>query len=193
METGITGLLKELEEFKLTNTDMWNVPPEVGRLLMILAVASRARSILEVGTSNGYSTIWLALAARQTDGRVLTVESEKRKIGLARENFRKAGLEDIVELREGNALEVLPKVPGPFDFVFIDAAKAEYIRYFHLVYDKVRPGGLIVADNAINVKQPMQDYLRAVRHHPGLESVLVPMGGGEEVSVKLIHPEKKST
>lgn len=164
---------------------MLNVTPDTGRLLWILVQAARATRILEVGTSNGYSTIWLADAAHTTGGRVVTLEKNADKVRLARENLARAGLADRVEIREGDAARTLADLAGPFHFVFLDADRARYSAYLDLVLPKLVPGGLLVADNVISHAQELADYLTRVRSNPALFSVTVPVGKGEEVSLKL--------
>ena len=164
---------------------MLNITPDTGRLLWILARAARAARILEVGTSNAYSTIWLADAARATGGRVVTLEQSPEKVRLARENLLRAGLADRVEVREGRAADTLAGLPGPFDLVFLDADRPSYRTYLDLVAPKLVPGGLLVADNVVSHRQDLEDYLARVKAHPDLFSVTVPVGKGEEVSYKL--------
>ena len=163
---------------------MLNITPETGRFLAILVKATRARAILEVGTSNGYSTIWLAFGARATSGRVSTIERQPAKVALARANLARAGVSELVDLREGAASGILAELAGPFDFVFLDADRPSYLEYLDVVFPKLAPGGLIVADNAVSHADEMAAYLAAVRSHPGLESVTVPIGNGEEISNK---------
>jgi predicted O-methyltransferase YrrM len=164
---------------------MLNVTPDTGRLLWILARAARATRILEVGTSNAYSTIWLADAARATGGRVVTLERDPAKVRLARENLRRAGVDAWVEVREGPAAETLAALPGPFDLVFLDADRASYRAYLELAVPRLVPGGLLVADNVISHRAELEDFLARVKGHPGLLSVTVPVGKGEEIAVRL--------
>ena len=164
---------------------MLNVTPDTGRLLWILVRACRATRILEVGTSNAYSTIWLADAVRETSGRVITLEHNPDKIALARANLAEAGLTEYVDLHEGEAEETLSQLSGPFDLVFLDADRPQYIIYFELVFPKLVSGGLLVADNVVSHAQDLAAYLARVKSHPGLFSVTIPIGKGEELSFKL--------
>ena len=164
---------------------MLNITPETGRLLWILVRSARATRILEVGTSNAYSTIWLADAARATGGRVTTLELNPAKVKLARENLARAGLADRVEVLEGRAVDSLGTLPGPLDFVFLDADRGNYLTYLELVVPRLVPGGLLVADNVSSHAQELHDYLARVKSHPALLSVTVPVGKGEEISFKL--------
>ena len=193
MSPGLLALLDELarlgDENDARETErprrMLNVIPDTGRLLWILVGSSRATRILEVGTSNAYSTIWLADAARAAGGRVTTLERNPDKARLARENLGRAGLLDHVEIVEGVAAETLPRLPGPFDFVFLDADRPSYRLYLDLALPRLRAGGLLVADNVVSHADELRDYLARVKSHPDLFSVTVPIGKGEEISVKL--------
>jgi predicted O-methyltransferase YrrM len=128
------------------------VAPNQGKLLLILAQAMGARSILEIGSLGGYSTIWLARAL-PAGGRLITLEADAKHAEIARANIARAGLDGIVELRQGKALETLPVLAaeghGPFDFVFIDADKGNYPGYLEWALKLSRPGTLIIADNVV--------------------------------------------
>jgi len=193
VDATLSALLDELARFGDDNDAreterpkrMLNITPDTGRLLWILVQTSRARHILEVGTSNAYSTIWLADAARATDGRVTTLEADAGKIALARENLRRAGCADRVDVVPGHAAETLRTLAGRFDFVFLDADRPSYLTYLELVVPKVVRGGLIVADNVTSHAEELEAYLARVKSHPALFSVTVPVGKGEEISYKL--------
>jgi len=164
---------------------MLNITPDTGRLYWILIRAQRATRILEVGTSNAYSTIWLADAAREMSGRVTTLEHSSEKIELARSNLAEAGLDEYVDLRQGEAAQTLTQLPGPFDFILLDADRPQYLTYFELVFPKLISGGLLVADNVVSHAHELESYLGRVKSHPRLFSVTVPIGKGEEISFKL--------
>ena len=193
MDPKLSALLDELFRFGDDNDAreterprrMLNITPDTGRLLSILIRSSRATRILEVGTSNAYSTIWLADAARATGGQVVTLEADAGKLVLARENLRRADCEARVEIVPGRAAETLAGLSGPFDFVFLDADRASYLTYFELVLPKLAAGGLIVADNVTSHPDELAAYLARVKSHPSLFSVTVPVGKGEEISYKL--------
>src|SRR5215470_15342753 len=154
MDPTLLALLERLAQFGEDNDSretarpkrMLNITRDTGRLLSILIGATGARRILEVGTSNGFSTIWLADAARATGGRVTTLELNPDKIALARTNLGKAGLADVVDIVEGKAADTLATLPGPFDLVFLDADRPSYLTYLELVVPRLRTGGLLVAD-----------------------------------------------
>src|SRR5437867_719896 len=164
---------------------MLNITRDTGRLLWIIVRATGATRILEVGTSNAFSTIWLADAARATGGRVTTLEVNPDKIALARTNLAQAGLDGVVELLEGRAADTLATMPGPFDLVFLDADRPRYLTYLELVVPKLRRGGMLIADNVTSHAHELQDYLRRVKSDPRLFAVTVPIGNGEEIALKL--------
>ena len=193
MDDTLLGLLEKLAEFGEDNDAretarpkrMLNITRDTGRLLWILVRAMGATRILEVGTSNAFSTIWLADAARSTGGRITTLELNPEKIALARANLATAGLEGVVDIIEGRAIDLLAALPGPFDVVFLDADRPSYVAYLELVVPKLRSGGMLIADNATSHAQELQDYLRRVKSHPQLFAVRVPIGNGEEIALKV--------
>ncbi|NHK32369.1 MAG: O-methyltransferase [Asgard group archaeon] len=193
MKEEVIKLLKELEQIDAEERvkglpqkmRMRNILPDVGLFLNIMVKATRARNVLEIGTSNGYSTIWLGLAAKENNGQIITLELDPRKIALARENINRAGLTDTVLIIEGNAKETIKILDKEFDFVFLDAEKEDYIDYFDLVFPKIKTNGLIVADNVISHAEELKAYLEHVRSNPKTQSVLVPVGRGEEVTLKI--------
>ena len=159
------------------------VGPESGQLINILARSLKAPNIVEIGTSYGYSGIWLAEAARASGGKVTTIELQDYKIAHAREMAAKAGLTDHIEFREGDALEILASLPKGIDFVLLDLWKDLYVDCLDAFYPKLNPGALIVADNMIYPGGDDVDvYGRAVRAKPGMTSVLLPVGAGLELS-----------
>jgi len=164
---------------------MLNITRDTGRLLWILVRAMGAARILEVGTSNAFSTIWLADAARAGGGRVVTLENDAGKIALARANLAQAHVADVVDIVEGEAARTLATLAGPFDVVFLDADRASYLTYLELVVPKLRAGGLLIADNATSHAHELHDYLERVKSHPQLFAVTVPIGNGEEIAVKI--------
>jgi len=172
-----------------TNLDelLLSVGREAGILLYLLTTGARSRRILELGTSYGYSTVWLAAAARATGGKVLSLELRDFKIEHARQALTRAGLSTRVEFHAGDCLETLKKLPGPFDFVLLDVWKELYLPCFELFHPKLSPGALVVADNMLlpEVVRPQAEAYRArVRAAGDLDSVLLDIGNGVEVSRK---------
>lgn len=149
---------------------MMNVPVEDGRLLRMLAETINARHVVEVGTSNGYSGIWLCLALRKTEGRLTTHEIDKTRAALARKNFERAGVDKLVTLVEGDAHEEVLKIKDPIDMIFLDADKEGYVDYLKKLLPLLKPGGLVVAHN---ITPGMADprYLEAINTNPELETV----------------------
>ena len=152
---------------------MLSVPPEDGRVLRLLAEATGARHIVEIGTSNGYASIWFCLALRTTGGKLTTFEIDARRASLARENFKRAGVDKLVTIVEGDAHSNVTKLKEPIDIVFIDADKDGYLDYLNKLLPLVRPGGLILAHNTTDVGSQMQDYLEAVTTNPELETIFL--------------------
>lgn len=166
---------------------MLAITADTGEFFSILLRAIRAKHVLEVGTSVGYSTIWLADAVGKS-GRVLTIEMDPSKIERAKVNFRHAGVEKRIEVKQGVALDVLRKLNGRFDFVLLDVDKENIIEYFDLVFPLVRDGGIIAADNMLfppPYRSAMKKYARYVRKNQCVQSVTVPIGMGEEITIKL--------
>jgi caffeoyl-CoA O-methyltransferase len=170
-ETKILNVLEEMLNDQYSA--MLSVPPEDGRVLRLLAEATGAKHIVEVGTSNGYASIWFCLALRTTGGKLTTFEIDARRASLARENFKKAGVDKLVTLIEGNAHENVKMLKEPIDIVFIDADKDGYLDYLNKLLPLVRPGGLIIAHNTTDVALQMQDYLEAVTTNPELETIFM--------------------
>ena len=159
------------------------VGPETGRFLNILAGSLEAPVILELGTSFGYSGIWLAEAARASGGRLITMELHGYKSAFAQEMAEKAGLGNHIDFRVGDAVEMIGALATGVDFVLVDLWKDLYLPCLDAFFPKLNPGAIIVADNMIrpgddNVKA----YGRAIRARPGISSVLLPVGSGLEVS-----------
>jgi len=188
----IEAVLADVSTFGIDNdaqtTDrswrMLNITPDTGQLLRILVRAMGARRILEVGTSNGYSTLWLAWAATETDGHITTLERSADKVALARANFERAGLSPWITIREGVALDTLQTLDGPFDLIFLDADRASYHAYLELLLPLLRVGGLLVTDNVVSHAHELGDFLTRLKQDPALDSVTVPVGNGEEITYK---------
>jgi predicted O-methyltransferase YrrM len=163
------------------------IGPAAGQLMHLLAVGRKAQCLVELGASYGYSTIWLADAARATGGKVHSLELSAKKVDYAREQLRGLGLENYVEFHVGDARETLSKLPGPFDFVLVDLWKDLYCPCFELLHPKLAPGALVAADNMtfpLNARPDAIAYQRLVRTKPDMESLLLSVGNGIELSRK---------
>ena len=161
------------------------VSEEDGRFLRVLVAARGARSVLEIGAASGYSGIWLGLGTRESGGRVVAIEYDPQRAKEAADNVRKAGLEDVVRVIRGDAFAEIPKLPGAFDLVFLDAWKPDYKKFFDMVFPRLNPGGVFVAHNVVNKKNEMEPFLRTILGHPSLfTSIVSPSGEGMSVSYK---------
>lgn len=170
-EKQILAVLDDM--YKNQREGMLNAPPEDGRLLRLLTEVAGAKNVVEIGTSNGYSGLWLCLALEATGGKLTTHEIDPKRAALARENFKRAGVEGIVTLVEGDAHKEILKLKGPIDVAFIDAEKDGYADYLKTLLPLVRPGGLILAHNTTNGRASMKDYLDAVTTNPDLETLFL--------------------
>ncbi|MBM3334299.1 O-methyltransferase, partial [Candidatus Sumerlaeota bacterium] len=163
---------------------MMNVPIEDGRLLRLLTEAAGAKHVVEIGTSNGYSGIWFCLALQATGGKLTTHEIDARRAQLARENFKRAGVANLVTLVEGDAHEEVKKLKDPIDVLFLDADKEGYVDYLDKLLPLVRPGGLVIAHN-MTARQADPRYVKAITTNPDLETLFLNMtGSGVGVSLK---------
>lgn len=159
------------------------IGPETGRLLNILARSLETPTILELGTSFGYSGIWLAEAARATGGRLITMELHDYKAAHARAMSEKAGLAGYVDFRVGDAVAMIDALPGKVDFVFVDLWKDLYVPCLDAFYPRLNPGAIVVADNMLHPgTEDVKAYGRAVRAKPHMASVMLPVGSGLEIS-----------
>jgi len=180
-------LLADLEQ---TADDYWNVGRDNAQLLALLVKTLNARRVLEIGTSNGYSTLWFARALEEVGpgGEVVAIEHDEGRAALARANFRRAGLDHVITLRVGDARTLIAQEQSssdaPFDFVFLDAEKSEYADYLRAALPLVRSGGLLVGDDTRSLRDQMAEYVALAFSHPALESVEVPIDDGIIVSRK---------
>ena len=163
---------------------MLNITRDTGEFLLALMRAVRAQRVLEIGTSNGYSTLWLAHAVGPFDGRVTTLEISPHKAAMARENFARAGLQSRIDLRGGDATDFLRQTVSVFDFIFLDSTRGQYVAWWNDLQRILAPGGLIVADNAVSHAREMAEFMRVVRATPGYTTSLVPVGNGEFLALK---------
>lgn len=161
------------------------IHPDAAKLLLILAISNKAQIIVEIGTGVGYSTLWLAYAASLTGGKVITCELEPARSDEARAHIEQAGLADRVEFLTGDARELLRHRDEPVDFVFIDGDYGQYETYFDVVYKRMGTGATLVADDVVTDENDLADYSTYVQNHPNLDSMIVPVGNGLEITVKI--------
>jgi predicted O-methyltransferase YrrM len=150
-----------------------NTTPGDAQLLRILIESSRAKRGLEIGVATGYGAIVMGLGFERSGGRLTSIDPDPEMIKAARANIRKMHLQEVVTVVKGAALRVIPKLRGPFDFVFIDALKHEYLQYLRAVEPKLNARAVIVADNVIRRAAAMRDFLDAVEHDPAYQAVVV--------------------
>ena len=180
----VDPILRRLEP---TRSQYLNVPRSHGQFLRTLVEMAGAKRALEIGTSNGYSALWLGLGLEKTGGKLQTVEIVPETSALAKANLAEAKLDDTVTCLVGDALEVIPRLEGSFDFVFIDALKEDYWRYFELVKPKLRPGAVIAAHNAISAREAMSKYFELLDADPNLQTTVVQIEPGDGFAVTYVR------
>ena len=204
MTDKISQVLKELEEQSvLEKSRKVNVPSEdrmlaitkeTGELLNMILRLKRAKNMLEIGMSVGYSAIWCAEAILEQSGNIITIEQNPSKIKRAKENFQKAGISDMISIKQGLAIDILTEMNSDkkyqnfFDFVLIDADKENVIKYFDLVFPMVSVGGVIVTDNMLypeKYRTEMKKFSDHVSMNSKVRTITSPIGNGEEITVKL--------
>jgi caffeoyl-CoA O-methyltransferase len=174
-----------LADIKARDKGQLAVSEEDGRFLRVMIATRGARRALEIGGASGYSAIWMGLGLRETGGRLVTIEYDAARAKELKENIRRAGLSDVVQVIAGDAFQEIPKLQGTFDFVFLDAWKKDYKRFFDLVYPRLDGRGLFLAHNVVNKKSEMEDFLAVIHKHPSLWTTIVsPSGEGMSVSIK---------
>lgn len=201
----IDQVLKKLEKqeiYERENPDkvkqsekMLAITRNIGFFYNILLRGVKAEKILEIGTSTGYSTLWFAEAIKgKNAGKIITIDQDEKKIGRAGKNFEEAGVSNLIEIRHGDAIEILNKIleefnsKETFDFIFIDADKERYIQYFDLVSPLLKAGGFVGADNILWPERfagHIKPYVEHVRNNLKYRSVTIPIDNGEELSYKI--------
>ena len=206
MENSIFKVLEELESQSnleknrkvdvAPNDRMLAITKETGELLNLMMRLYNAQNVLEIGMSAGYSTIWFAEALKENKktGKIITIEQNPNKIRTAKENFEKAKVNEIIEIKEGLAMEILTELSLDtnykefFDFVFIDADKENVIEYFDKILPMVSKGGLVVTDNMVypeKYKEDMKKLSKHIRDNSNLKTITSPIGNGEEITLKI--------
>jgi caffeoyl-CoA O-methyltransferase len=167
-------LRRVLDKMETKGYQFWSVPRKDGEFLHFFVKAVRAKNVLEVGTSHGFSAIWIGLGLEETGGRLTTIEIDKDRFTIARKNVEEAKLSHRVTLIRGDAHGEMMKLAGPFDFVFLDADKEGQVDYFNKLYPKkLVPGGVLAVHNAIRQADSMKDYLELMRKHPDFDTAIV--------------------
>lgn len=198
MDEGLRAIVEELGKWGQQNDarvqeragKMLNLEPETAALISILVRSGCYGRLLEIGTSNGYGTIWLSWAAREVNGRVTSIERDPIKHRMADENLRRAGLRDVVDLELGDATEVVDSLPGPFDLVLFDADRVTAPAQLELLLPKLAPGAMLLADNVISHPEEISGYLKALESIPDFDRTLVPIGKGLSVAYRTANKNK---
>jgi predicted O-methyltransferase YrrM len=199
MDTENSEILETIEQEALA-ADVPIIRREMQSFLEVLLLMKKPMRVLEVGTAVGFSALLMSDYLPE-GGHITTIENYEKRIPIARENFRRAGKEDKITLIEGDATEVLAEMEGTFDFIFMDAAKGQYIHYLPNVLRLLSDGGCLVSDNVMQdgdiiesrfavtrrnrtIHARMREYLYELKHHPELETVILPVGDGVTLSTK---------
>lgn len=178
-----------IEELESTQTDFWNLSRESANFLNMLIKISGAKNAVEVGTSNGYSGIWLAKALKEKGGHLTTIEYYEKRIALAQENFKTCNVDDVITVKQGSACEVLEELCSDknfvIDFAFIDANKKEYIKYFEIIDKNLKRGGIIAADNITSHPEKVADFVEKIKSDPNYQVEILDLPAGMLLAYKL--------
>jgi len=192
MDQRLRELLQEIEEHGRENDarvterprKMLNLEPASAQLLSILVRASGVTRAVEIGTSNAYSTIWLAWSLAPAGGRIVSIDRNPDKHALARENLRRADLLDRVELRTGDASEIARQLTGPFDLVFLDADRRSFPEQIQILLPKLAQKVLVVADNVLSHPEEIAEYLKLISSLADFQHTIVPVGKGLSIAYR---------
>jgi predicted O-methyltransferase YrrM len=192
LDKNLREFLRELEEKGLENDAhaterprmMLNLEPASAQLISILVRASGVTRAVEIGTSNAYSTIWLAWSLAPAGGKIVSIDRNPDKHALARENLRRANLLDRVELRTGDAPDILRQLEGPFDLVFLDADRRNFPEQIQILLPKLSRKVLVIADNVLSHPEEIAEYLKLISSLPDFQHTIVPVGKGLSIAYR---------
>ncbi len=192
MDKSLREFLRELEEKGLENDAraterprmMLNLEPASAQLISILVRASGVTRAVEIGTSNAYSTIWLAWSLAPAGGKIVSIDRNPDKHALARENLRRANFMDRVELRTGDAAEIVRQLEGPFDLVFLDADRRNFPEQIQILLPKLSWKALVIADNVLSHPEEIGEYLKLISSLPDFQHTIVPVGKGLSIAYR---------
>src|SRR3954467_15809580 len=177
---------KILAQIRASDKGQLAVSEEDGKFLRLMIASTNRKRVLEIGGASGYSAIWMAQGLRATGGRLVTIEYDPARAKELAANIAHAGFSDIVQVVPGDAFAEIPKLPGTFDFVFLDAWKRDYKKFLDVMLPRLTARGLFLAHNVVNKQAEMHDFLEAIRSDPRLvTSIVTPSGEGMSVSVQL--------
>lgn len=178
---------EKLLELEKTQHQFWNISRVTAEFLYSLIRTQNSKNVLEIGTSNGYSGIWLGKAVKETGGHLTTIEFYDKRLDVAKENFKQCSVDDVITTLKGSALMHLEYLPEDFkiDFAFVDANKSEYIKYFEYIDKHMKKGGIIACDNVLSHKEKCKPFIDAINSHPDYENVVLPLPAGLSLARKL--------
>ena len=184
MDTTTEVVLKRLEE---TQHDFWNISRQTANFLNMLVKMVNAQNVVEVGTSNGYSGIWLAKALKETGGHLTTIEYYEKRIVLAQANFKSCGVADIIDIKQGSAIDIVEEIREDeiIDFAFIDAKKAQYIDYFNNIDKHMKSGAIITADNITSHAEKVKTFVDAIHGNKNYQVEILDLPAGLLVARKI--------
>ncbi|HEX2948639.1 MAG TPA: class I SAM-dependent methyltransferase [Armatimonadota bacterium] len=185
MDPQLADILREIEDASLQHGGMPKIARETGQFLNILIKSTGAKNILQVGAGDGYLALWMSEAVDIHGGKLACVEGDVWRFDLAKEMIDRSPYTDCVELMQGDPTEILAVIEGPFDFVLLNENKGQTLRYFLLLAEKISSGALVCCYPAMNNATALTDYLDYVHDTMGLESILVPIGDGIEMTYKV--------
>ena len=183
-----TATLEISQQLEITQHEFWNISHQTAEFISMLIKISKVKNVLEIGTSNGYSTLWIADALKDAgnNGHLTTIEFYEKRQSMAKENIEKCGLTQYVTFKQGRALEILEQLDFIPDMVFIDANKSEYIQYFDLLKDKLPKGAIILADNVVSHAVKVADFLDVIKNDTRYQSQVLDLPAGLLMALKLI-------
>ena len=184
----ILAVIDQVDSYRKTRDDAWQIPREEGMLLHQIALATQAHTIVEIGTSYGFSGLFWGAALQPCAGILHTIDINPAKVAAFQAHFRAAGLESVIQNHLGDAHQVIPSLPGQFCIAFIDADKPSCVDYFNSLWPRIRPGGCIITDNAVTHAAELAPFIRHVRSLPDARSAEVAVGNGIEWTIKLGGP-----
>lgn len=175
-------------ELEKTQHEFWNISHQTAEFISMLIKISGVKNVLEIGTSNGYSTLWIADALKESgcNGHLTTIEFYEKRQCIARENIEEAGLSDFVTFKQGKALDIIKNLDFVPDMIFIDANKSEYIQYFDTFKDKLPKGAIILADNVVSHAAKVADFLDEINNDKRYQSQVLDLPAGLLMALKLV-------
>lgn len=176
------------EQLELTQHDFWNISRQTAEFISMLIKISKVKNVLEIGTSNGYSTLWIADALQESgcNGHLTTIEFYEKRQSIAIENINSCNLSEFVTFKQGRAIEILENLDFIPDLVFIDANKSEYIQYFDILKDKLQQGAIILADNVISHANKVADFIAQIQNDNRFQSQVLDLPAGLLMAYKKI-------